>query len=69
MAVFTSSVFALRKKMILEALRKCGAGSEETAKTLSDAGVENPDHFAEYTEKLVAMGWIRRTADGRYYVK
>ena len=69
MAVYTSAVFALRKKMILEALEKCGAKSEETAKTLKDAGVVNPDSFGEFTGKLVAMELICRTADGRFYVK
>ena len=68
MAVFTSSVFALRKKMIIEALRKSGAVSRETAKTLTEAGVENPKQFEEYTEKLAAMNVIHRTGDGRYYV-
>ena len=67
MAVFTSSAFALRKKMILEALKKSGAVTIETAKTLSDAGLENPTQFREYTERLVAMNVIHRTKDGRYY--
>lgn len=69
MAVFTSSVFALRKKIILEALVTSGAKTEETAKTLKDAGVNNPDLFGEYTEKLVAMGLLGKTKDGRFYVK
>lgn len=69
MAVYTSSVFALRKKMILEALAGSGARTEETAKTLQDAGVKNPDIFEEYTEKLVAMGLLKKTKDGRFYVE
>jgi len=68
MAVFTSSVFAMRKKMIIDALKKCGAVTKETAKTLSDTGVEKPDQFKEYTEQLAAMDVIHRTEDGRYYV-
>ena len=69
MAVYTSSVFALRKKMILEALAGSGAKTEETAKTLQEAGVKNPDLFEQYTEKLVTMGLLGKTKDGRFYVK
>ena len=69
MAVYTSSVFALRKKMIMEALASSGAKTEDTAKTLQDAGVKNPDLFEEYTEKLVAMGLLKKTNDGRFYVE
>lgn len=68
MAVFTSSVFALRRKMIVEALRDAGAISPETARALEDTGLENPDMFAEYTRQLVDMKVIGKTADGRYYV-
>jgi len=68
MAVFTSSVFSLRKKLIMDALVNCGAKTEETAKTLRDAGIVNPDGFEQYTEKLVAMGLLGKTKDGRYYV-
>lgn len=68
MAVFTSSVFALRRKMITEALRNAGAVSPESARALSDTGLENPDLFAEFTARLVDMDVIRRTPDGRFYV-
>ena len=68
MAVFTSSVFALRRKMITEALRNAGAVSPESARALSDTGLENPDLFAECTARLADMDVIRRTPDGRFYV-
>lgn len=68
MAVFTSSAFALRRKLIVDALERCGAGTPETAKTLAEAGVENPDLFEEYTEKLVWLEVIRKTPDGKYYL-
>ena len=68
MAVFTSSVFALRRKMITEALRNAGAVSPESPRALSDTGLENPDLFAEFTARLVDMDVIRRTPDGRFYV-
>ena len=69
MAVFTSSVFALRRRLIADALRKSGARTPETAKTLAEAGVVNPDLFEEYTEKLVLLEVIRKTGDSRYYVE
>ena len=49
MAVFTSAAMGLRKKIIMDALKRNGATSAETAKTLAESGVENPDMFREYT--------------------
>jgi len=68
MAVFTSSAMALRRKLIVNGLRKSGAVSPETAKTLAEAGVELPDAFPEYTEKLAFYEIINRTEDGRYWI-
>ena len=68
MAVFTSSAFAMRRKLITDALREAGAFTPETARTLADAGAENPDLFEEYTRQLTDLGIIHRTEDGRYYL-
>ena len=68
MAVFTSSAFTLRKKLILQALKAAGACSPETALTLKEAGAENPDLFPEYTERLVDMGILGKTEDDKYYL-
>jgi hypothetical protein len=68
MAVFTSAAFAMRKKLILGALEKSGANSPETAKTLEESGVPNPDMFEEYTEKLVFLEIIRKTEDGKFFI-
>ena len=68
MAVFTSAAMGLRKKIITDALKRSGATSAETAKTLAESGVENPDLFREYTEQLVGYGFIHKTADGKYWV-
>ena len=68
MAVFTSAAMGLRKKIIMDALKRSGATSAETAKTLAESGVENPDIFREYTEQLADFGLIHRTADGKYWV-
>ena len=67
MAVFTSSVMALRRKMIVRCLRKSGAVSPDTAKTLEEARVINPDNFPEFTQQLVWLDVIHRTKDGKYY--
>ncbi|MCR5041968.1 MAG: hypothetical protein K6C36_07735 [Clostridia bacterium] len=58
----------IRKNTIVGKLKACGAVSEETAKTLAEAGVINPDGFRKITERLVETGSIRRTSDGKYYV-
>lgn len=57
----------LRGKMIRDKLAACGAVSEETAKTLAEAGVFNPNGFRGVTEKQVKDKKIAKTADGRYY--
>lgn len=67
MAIIMSGGF-YRRGMILNRLRKCGAVSEETAKTLAEAGVPNPNGLSRYTERLVQKGVIKKTADGRYYL-
>ena len=58
----------IRRNVILKSLRNSGAVSEETAKTLAEAGVINPNGFKRITETLVKWGVIHRTSDGRYYV-
>ena len=68
MAVFASAAMALRKKIITDALRSSGATTQETAKTLAEAGVENPELFPEYTEQLVDFDLIHKTADGKYWI-
>jgi hypothetical protein len=66
-AVFTSSALALRRKLILQALREAGAVGPESAKALSETDLVNPDDFQEYTTQLVSLGVIHRTPDGQYY--
>jgi hypothetical protein len=68
MAVFTSSALTLRKKMIIDALRKAGAQSPKSAKSLSETDLEKPDSFQEYTDQLADMDVIHQTPDGKYYV-
>lgn len=68
MAVFTSSVLSMRKKLIIEALRESGARTPESAKALAETDIINPDSFPEFTKQLADTGVIKRTADGKYYV-
>lgn len=58
----------IRKNIIVKQLLSCGATSEETAKTLAEAGAINPNGFKRITERLISMRIIHRTSDGRYYV-
>lgn len=58
----------IRKKHILNCLRKCGAISKETAKTLSEAGVINPNAFKVITDKIVKNHELGRTEDNKYYL-
>ena len=58
----------IRRNLIIKRLKECGANSSETAKTLAEAGVFNPNAFPIITEKMVKQGVIHKTADGKYYV-
>ncbi len=58
----------LRRAYIIRRLKKCGAVSEETAKTLAEAGVVNPGFFPKVTEMMVRQGHLLKTADGKYYL-
>ena len=42
--------FLLRKKMIIKKLAQCGATSENSAKTLAEAGILNPNAFPKIIE-------------------
>ena len=57
----------IRRNLILNKLKKCGAVSPETAKTLAEAGVPNPDGFRKVTEVMLRQGVIHQTSDGKYY--
>ncbi len=65
---FIPPIPLIRKNVILKNLKACGAGSEDTAKTLYEAGVINSDGFIRITEKLLNKGIIKKTTDGKYYI-
>lgn len=61
-------VLLLRRKMIIKKLQQSGAISEETAKTLEEAGVFNPNAFSKVNEKLVKDKVLVKTKDNKYYL-
>lgn len=65
---FFAPIPLIRRKHILNRLRKCGATSKETAKTLSEAGVINPNAFKAITEKLIKRHELGRTDNNKYYL-
>ncbi len=65
---FFPPVILIRKKVIIKRLRESGATSPETAKTLADAGIINPNVLPGVTERMVKKGIINKTADGKYYI-
>lgn len=68
MMAFFPPIPLIRRNVIVNRLRACGATSERTARTLADAGVINPNGFKRITDRLVKTGVIHGTPDGRYYV-
>ncbi len=58
---------AIRRNHIISKLRQRGAVSMETAVTLSDAGVINPNAFQRITELLCRRG-ILKQVENRYYL-
>ena len=69
MATYAAAALTMRKKLIITGLKNSGATAPETAKTLKEAGVINPDSFGELTESLVQKGIIRKTKEGKYWLQ
>ena len=66
--MFAIPVLLLRQKLILKKLRECQAVSEESAKTLEEVGVFNPDAFPRVLEDLVDKRKVVRTKSQKYYL-
>lgn len=62
-------VLLMRRKMIINKLQQNGAFSEETAKTLEEIKVMNPNAFPKVTEQLVKDKILVKTKDNKYYLK
>ena len=58
----------IRRNVIIKKLKASDATSAESAKTLADAGVINPNGFRRITDKLVKTNIIHKTDDGKYYI-
>ena len=61
-------LYIFRKSLIIKKLSKCGAYSEETAKTLSEAGIGKPDKFKIINDKLEKQNILVRTKGNKYYL-
>ena len=61
-------ILLMRKKNIIRKLKSNGAISKETAKTLKEAGVFNPDAFPKIIERLVKDRILIKTNDNKYYL-
>ena len=60
-------VLLLRRK-IIKRLTECNAFSAETAVTLREAGVFNPNVFKRLNTILINRGILGKTSDGQYYL-
>ena len=58
----------IRRNVIIRKLIACGATSAETAKTLVEVGVINPNGFKRITDRLVETNVIHKTVDEKYYL-
>lgn len=58
----------LRRAMIIKRLERHGAISEESAKTLEEVGILNPNWFPKVTEKLLKDKIITKTGENKYYL-
>lgn len=65
---FIPPIPLIRKNLILKRLKECGAVSKDTAKTLAEANVLNPNGFKPVTNRMVEQGVLGKTSDGKYYV-
>lgn len=51
--LFVPPLPLIRRKAIVKKLRNCGAVSAETAKTLAEAGIINPNVLPGVTERMI----------------
>ncbi|MBD5141321.1 MAG: hypothetical protein HDT25_07910 [Ruminococcus sp.] len=54
--------------MIIRKLSEYGAFSEESAVTLKDAGIFNPNAFKRLTKIMEKRNILTQTTDGKYYL-
>lgn len=66
--MFFPPIVLIRKNLIIKKLSQCGALSEETAKTFSEAGIINPNAFKKVNDTLEKRGILVRTSENKYYL-
>lgn len=59
----------IRKNHIVKKLKQNGATSPQTAMSLTQAGVINPNSFNRITKTLLKEGIIISVEENRYYTK
>ncbi len=65
---FIPPIKIIRMRRVVKKLRESGAVSAETAKTLVEAGIKNPNRFSRFTDRMVRKGIIKKTHEGKYYI-
>lgn len=58
----------LRRKMVINKLKKCNAISEGNAVTLKEAGMFYPKAFPKIIQNLIDLDVIKKTRDGKYFL-
>ena len=59
----------VRRAIIIRKLKQANALTEDTAKTLAEVGVKNPNKMTKIPEIMVKQNVLGITADGRYWLK
>ena len=67
--MFVPPIPLIRKKVIIRRLKEAGAVSINTAKTLKEVGIINPNAFSRINDRLVRKEILGRTKDNKYYIK
>ena len=66
--MFFPPIVLIRKNLIIKKLSQCGAFTEETAKTFSEAGIINPNVFKKVNDTLEKQRVLVRTKENKYYL-
>ena len=62
------NIYLFRKNLIVKKLYQSGAFSEETVKTLEEAGIWKSDRFVRINDKLEQQKIIVKTKDNKYFL-
>ena len=59
----------VRRAIIIRKLKQANALTEDTAKTLAEVGVKNPNKMTKISEIMAKQNVLGITDDGRYWLK